>query len=392
MKKNITTYIRYACICGAACIMTLLSSCANVAENNNAVAYSGPFLQYDSLWAHADSYPEKIEIHYAKGLKVDYRADGIHVMISNPALKNSPTEEFVVKGDASKKRFICTTALQLGNFEILGIEDRIVGMNTLKSVFSPKILGQLADGRTVRVGKEGNFDLETVIATKPDYIFVSASKFGGFESLRECGVPLISHHGYKENDPLGQAEWIKLVGLLTGETRRANAVFADIEKKYKEISALVQKATKGKDLPTILSGRQIRDGWYVMGGKSYMAKIFHDAGARYVFADNGPVASETGGITLEFESVYARGINADFWQTDGLFDGEYTLDVLQTEDARYADIKAFKDKHVLFCNLSQAPYRELGALEPHRILADYVKALHPEVLPAYSPKYYKLLR
>ena len=69
------------------------------------------------------------------------------------------------------------------------------GMNSLKNVFSPKIKQQLAEGKTVRVGKEGNFDLEAVIASKPDYIFVSASKYGGFESLKECGIPLISHHG-----------------------------------------------------------------------------------------------------------------------------------------------------------------------------------------------------
>ena len=29
-------------------------------------------------------------------------------------------------------RFICTTALQLGNFEVLGMEDKIVGINSLK--------------------------------------------------------------------------------------------------------------------------------------------------------------------------------------------------------------------------------------------------------------------
>lgn len=374
----------------ASCI---LFSCANMADNGRGTAYSGPFLQYDSLWAKADTYSEKIEIHYAKGLRVDYRADGIHIFIMNPALEGSTAEEFIIKGDASKKRFICTTALQLGNFEILGIENRIVGINSLKNVFSPRMLDQLANGTTVKVGKEGNFDLEAVTAAKPDYILVSASKFGGFESLRESGIPLIPHHGYKETDPLGQAEWIKLIGLLTGETRRANAVFGDIEKKYNDIKATVKRlVARNKKLPTVLSGRQIRDGWYVMGGKSYMAQMFSDAGAKYVFAEDSSVGNETGGITLDFETAYARGINADFWQTDGSFDGDFTLDVLQTEDERYATIAAFKNQHVLFCNFAKTPYRELGALEPHRILADFVKAFHPEVLPDYTPKYYHLIK
>ena len=370
--------------------LLLFSSCTNVATDNN-VAFTGPFLQYDSLWAHSGTYSDKVEIKYAKGLKVDYREDGIHVFISNPDPKarNSKTEEVVLTGKESQKRFICTTALQLGNFEVLGMEERIVGMNSLKNVFSPKIKQQLTDGKTVRVGKEGNFDLEAVIASKPDYIFVSASKYGGFESLKECGIPLISHHGYRETDPLGQAEWIKLIGLLTGETRRANAVFEDIESKYNAIKAKVALVVaKKKNLPTILSGRQIRDGWYVMGGKSYMARIFADAGVDYIMKD----MDETGGTALDFESVYAKGINADFWQIDGTFNDEFTLSDLTVEDARYGDIKAYKDQHVLFCNFAKTPYRELGGLEPHRLLSDFVKAFYPEVLPNYTPKYYKLMK
>lgn len=383
----------------------IISSCANNAGNSSDVAFKGPFLQYDSVWANSGKYSEKVEIKYAKGLKVEYRKDGIHVFISNPDpnVKNAKTEEVVINVNEndndnqnknenknkrnSLKRFICTTALQLGNFEVLGMEDRIVGMNSLKNVFSPKIKQQLNDGTTVKVGKEGNFDLEAVIATKPDYIFVSASKYGGFETLKECGIPLIPHHGYKETHPLGQVEWIKLIGLLTGEVKRANAVFADVEAKYMEIKSKVAKVTHNKKLPTILSGRQIRDGWYVMGGKSYMARIFADAGADYIMKNT----DETGGVTLDFETVYARGINADFWQTDGTFDDEFTLGDLETEDARYADIAAFKKKHVLFCNFAHTPYRELGGLEPHILLSDFVKAFHPEILPQYTPKYYNVL-
>lgn len=78
-------------------LMGVLSACTNVA-NDNSVAFTGPFLQYDSLWAHSGTYSEKVEIKYAKGLKVDYREDGIHVFISNPDPKarNSKTEEVVI--------------------------------------------------------------------------------------------------------------------------------------------------------------------------------------------------------------------------------------------------------------------------------------------------------
>lgn len=341
----------------------------------------------DSAWNDTAEVSDTIRIQYAKGLKVDYQSDGIHVSISNPdpAAKHDKAQEILVTKPC--RRFICTTALQLGNFEVLGLEDCIVGMNSLRNLFSPRVKAQMENGQTVQIGKEGNFDLETVIASRPDFIFVSVSKHGGFEGLKDCGIPLIPHHGYKETDPLGQAEWIKLIGLLTGETRRANAVFADIEKKYLTLKDEVARHASDS-LPTIMSGRQLRDGWYIVGGRSYMAQLFKDAGVRYVMADN----EESGGTTLDFEAAYARGVEADFWQTDGSFDGDFTLQTLAEEDERYATMKAFKAQKVLFCNLSQTPYRELAAVQPHLILADFVKAFHPELLPHYETKYYKLIK
>lgn len=363
----------------------VLVSCGDRRAQTSFISADELFQQHDSILGHADEFSDSIQILYAKGLKVSYEEDGIHVFISNPdpAVKHSSVEEFVITKPSS--RFICTTALQLGNFEVLGLEDKIVGMNSLKNLFSPKMKQQLNDGSTVKIGKEGNFDLETVIAAKPDYIFVSASKHGGFEALKDCNIPLISHHGYKEVTPLGQAEWIKLIGLLTGETKRANAVFADIEKKYLALKEEVK--ADSLNTPSVISGRQMRDGWYIVGGKSYMAQIFQDAGADYIMKDN----EDSGGTTLDFEAVYARGVRAEFWQTDGSFEGNFTLATLAEEDERYATMEAFKNKKVIFCNLAKTPYRELAGVQPHLVLADFVKAFHPEILPNYQPKYYQLI-
>ena len=372
-----------------AATLLLLGSCATSQDGKRELISDQLFHDQDSVLAHTQNYSDTIKIKYAKGLQVDYRSDGIHVTITNPdpAVKTCKPQHLVIKKSSS--RFICTTALQLGNFEVLGLEDKIVGINSLRHIFSLKMLDQLENGKTIEIGKEGNFDLEAVMAARPDYILVSASKYGGFEALKECGIPLVLHHGYKETNPLGQAEWIKLIGLLTGETRRANAVFSDIEHKYLTLKNEVEKEYKGKKkLPTVISGRQIRDGWYIVGGKSYMAQIFKDAGADYIMKDN----NESGGVTLDFEAVYAKGIHADFWQTDGTSNGGYSLKDLAAEDSRYATMDAYKNKHVIFCDLSQTPYRELAGIQPHFLLADFVKAFHPELLPHYTPKYYQIIK
>ncbi len=371
-----------------ALLSLLLTSCGGGAHVAKEITADSLFsIPTDSLFAHLDEYSDTIIISYAKGLKVEYREDGVHVFISNPQDEGeAKATEIVVTKPSS--RFICMTALQLGNFEALQLEDKVVGIPSLNYLFSSVVNAQVEQGTTVRIGKEGNFDIESVIAAQPDFIFVSASKHGGYESVKDCGIPLIPHHGYKETNPLGQAEWIKLVGLLTGESRRANAVFASIEQKYNQLKSEVAALPDLVKRPTVVSGRQLRDGWYIVGGRSYMAAIFADAGADYIMKDN----EETGGTTLDFELMYAKGMEADFWQTDGSFDGDFTLADLAAEDERYADLRAYKEKRVMFCNLSQTPYRELSPVEPHILLADFVKAFHPEVLPKYQPKYYKLMK
>ena len=376
-------------LCSLILIAVAFLSCATAQDSKRELISDQLFHDQDSILNHVAEYSDTIRIKYAKGLKVSYQPDGVHVTVSNPdpAAKNSRPQTIVIKKPA--RRFVCTTALQLGNFEVLGLEDDIVAINTLRHIFSLQMLDQIDRGKTVQIGREGNFDIEAVMAAKPDYILVSASKYGGFESLKECGIPLIPHHGYKETSPLGQAEWIKLVGLLTGETRRANAVFSDIENKYLTLKNEVEKTcqTKAK-LPTVVSGRQLRNGWYFVGGKSYMAQLFKDAGANYIMKDN----PESGGVTLDFETVYAKGIHADFWQTDGTSSTPFTLQTLAAEDARYATMDAWKNKRVVYCDLGQTPYRELAGVQPHFMLADFVKAFHPELLPHYTPKYYQLLK
>ncbi len=339
----------------------------------------------DSLEWEAGNPGDTVEIRYARGLAVSYQGDGIHVVLSDPDPGGSgESQEIVVTGPA--RRFICTTALQLGNFEALGLEDIVVGINSLRSLFSPAVRERIASGDVVTIGREGVFDVEKVIEARPDYVLVSASKNGGFDVLRDCGARIVPHHGYRETDPLGQAEWIKLIGILAGETRRANAAFAAIERKYLALKERV--AALDERRPTVASGRQLREGWYVVGGKSYMARMFSDAGADYVMSSNG----SSGGVTMDFEAAYAASHDAEFWQIDGRSQGGFTLGDLAAEDARYATMDAFRQGKVLFCNLAEVPYRELSPVEPHIVLADFVKAFHPGLLPGYEPKYYKAIK
>lgn len=280
---------------------------------------------------------------------------------------------------------ICMTTLQMSNFIKLNATDRIVGMTSTRFLFNEPLKEQLKESTTKRIGIEGEFDTEIIMALNPEIILVSPFKRGGYEAIRNLDIPLISFLGYKESSPLGQAEWIKFTAMLLGLEEQANEQFEEIEKRYLELKALVESVS---GQPTVMSGELHSGNWYVVGGNSYPAQLFRDAGASYFMKND----DESGGFYVDFETVYSQGANTDYWRIVNSYNGAFSYDALRQSDARYADFKAFKDKKVIYCNLRETPFYENTPVEPEVVLADLIKIFHPTLLPEHTPVYYDLLK
>ena len=283
------------------------------------------------------------------------------------------------------KSTICMTALQLSNFTVLNAHDVVKGITGTKNLFNQDILERVKDGRIVKIGMEGEFDTELILAATPDVIFISPSKRGGYDAISETGITLVPHLGYQETDPLGQAEWVKLVGMFIGREKEANTLFDGIEKRY---NGLKEKTQHVDQRPTVFSGEMHYGTWHAVGGKNYLAQIFRDAGAEYVINDD-----ETSGENLEFEKMYALAANADYWRILNSFPGEFSYEALKASEQRNALFKAFKERKVIYCNMCKQPYYEITPVEPDVLLKDFVAIFHPELVePDYEGKYYRLMR
>jgi len=282
------------------------------------------------------------------------------------------------------KRTICMTALQLSNFTILDAHDVVKGLTGTKNLFNKDILARVKDGRIVKIGMEGNFDTEMVLAANPDVIFISPSKRGGYDAIKETGITLVPHLGYQELDPLGQAEWIKFVGMFIGKEREANEVFTGISDRYQ---ALKETASKSASRPTVFSGEMHYGNWHAVGGKNYLAQIFRDAGAEYVINDE-----ETAGENLEFEKMYSLAAKADYWRILNSFPGDFSYKALQASEPRNELFQAFKERKVIYCNMKKQAYYEISPVQPDVLLKDFVAIFHPDLVePDYAPTYYRLL-
>ena len=293
------------------------------------------------------------------------------------------------------QRCICMTALQLSNFTALDAHDRVTGITGTKNLFNADILQRVSDGRIVKIGMEGNFDTELVMAAQPDVIFISPFKRGGYEAIKESGVTLVPHLGYKELSPLGQAEWVKFIGMFIGREQLANDIFQGIEQRYNTLKAKVdslnsQPSTLNSQpsTPTVTSGEMHYGTWHAVGGKNYLAQIFRDAGADYVLHDD-----ETAGEDLEFEKMYALSAEADYWRILNSHPGNFTYDDLRSREPRNELLRAFRERKVIYCNMQQTPYYEITPVEPDVLLKDFVAIFHPELVePGYKGKYSQLLK
>ncbi len=388
--------MRKGLLLGMAAVAVLASACSGKGARTNSGTGDG-----------AKDSVVSIEVKYATGFCVRDSADVRLVEVGAPTLQSSTaslrqggkyhfalvhSDDVAVPEGYTKVRVpitstICMTALQLSNFTILDAHDVVKGLTGTKNLFNKDILARVKDGRIVKIGMEGNFDTEMVLAANPQVIFISPSKRGGYDAIKETGITLVPHLGYQELNPLGQAEWMKFIGMFIGKEREANEVFAGIEGRYQQLKSQTSNL-KPEDRPTVTSGEMHYGNWHAVGGKNYLAQIFRDAGADYVINDE-----ETSGENLEFEKMYALAANADYWRILNSFPGEFSYEALKAAEPRNELFKAFKERKVIYCNMKQQPYYEISPVEPDVLLKDFVAIFHPELVePDYKPKYYKLLK
>ena len=345
---------------------------------------------------------------YAKGFTVHTLDNGVRLVdVADPqddedrmpvdyhfALVQKGTEAEVPEGytrvEVPVERTIVMTMLQLSNFTALDGLDAVKGITGTKNLFNRDIRQRVEDGRMVKIGMEGNFDTELILAAHPEVIFISPFKRGGYDAIKETGITLIPHLGYKELTPLGQAEWIRFVGLFIGKEQEADSIFAGIEQRYNDLKEKVANGSPDSQggAPTVFSGEMHGGNWYAVGGRNSLAQIFRDAGAQYVF-DN----DDTGGVNVEFEEMYAAAANADYWRILNSYEGDFSYEALKASEPRNELFKAFKEKKVIYCNMKQTPYYEKSPVMPDVLLSDLVAIFHPELMPAdYEPTFYRMLK
>ena len=349
---------------------------------------------------------ERVTVRYARGFSIRYANKYKFVSIISPFEKTADTIRYVLvqrgtpppKGYAPSqiieiplRRLVAMSSMHVGLAAFLGAEDLLVGLGSLKYVSSPNVIARIDAGKIQEVGQGQSINNELLIAMQPDLLMAMGSptaRLDRYRTLRDAGVSVLINSEWVETTPLGRAEWVKLLAALLNKETLVNQKFARVEREYNRLAALTRTVPR----PTIISGMNSKDAWFVPDADSYMTRFFQDAGGKYPWANR----RTTGSLPLSFEAVYPVALTADYWLNVSMATVDSKQAVL-ANDARYADFKAFKTG-AIFGYTKRVNSRggndfwESGAVNPHLVLADLIKILHPELLPKHQLVYYKQLR
>lgn len=276
-------------------------------------------------------------------------------------------------------------SLHCGMINELGKAEVITGICDVHYNADLQLKKRVEEGDVADLGSSFMPDVEKIISIAPDVIIVSPYKDKGEDKVSRLGIPVIEMADYMESVPLARTEWIKFLSMLFCCEDVADSLFRETEMQYNRLAEIGRSA---KTRPTLFCELKTGGVWYQPGGDSYMAQLYRDAGIDYLWSDN----KDKGSISLSFEEVLARGVDADLWMMKYADECDKTLTSLKEEYPLYENFAAYKQKSVWGVNALKVPFYEEMPLYPHYVLRDLLIIAHPEkFLPTDTTRYYKRL-
>ena len=336
-------------------------------------------------------------ILYARGFTIQHFTDYTSVEVRDPWDSTRILQRYLLvdrgalmPGDLPKgtvvrtpvKNIVVYTSVHAAIIDQLGEADKVIGVCEPRYMDTPSIQEGLRVGKIADLGEATAPNIEKIIDIGAEIIIASPFQNAGYGPAEKLGIPIIEAADYMESLPLGRTEWIRFYGLLFGKEVMADSIFRETEDRYLELKELAKTDT---NRPTVISEKKFGSSWYMPAGDSYVAHLYNDAGADYIFKD----LPGAGSTPLAFETVLDKAIHADMWLIKYNQTNDMTYKDLRTEYTPYENFDAFKNRRIYTCNTGIVPYYEEFPIHPDYLLKDLVWVFHPELLPGYTPRYYR---
>ncbi|HET9570977.1 MAG TPA: ABC transporter substrate-binding protein [Bacteroidales bacterium] len=344
-----------------------------------------------------------MQIRYAVGFKVDYFKHYKRIILSDPWKKGAElVRYYLIENDSVRvpadgiririplRSLVSGSCTQYTFLEQLGVLSSVKGICDAKTIYNASLRRAVQSGSVVDLGDPFQLNVERCLVLKPEALLMNSfnQQDEHLARIRESGIPVLYDNEWMESDLLGRAEWIRFVSCFFNQEALAERLFQSVSINYERLKKLA--ATSLMKKPEVLSGDDFRGTWYLPGGKSYTAQLFSDAGASYKYQSD----TTTGSRPFTFEQVLKDFNRADVWV--GVTNGA-SLDALRSFDERYTLFESFRRGNVFAYTNRTTPeggndFWESAVANPDKLLSDYIKAFHPELLPDAPWHYLRKLR
>ena len=270
----------------------------------------------------------------------------------------------------------------------LSLDDRLIAVGGRQS-WSDDTAARVDRGTLAQIGYTWHQapNLEVLVARPPDALLTRLVNLDHATSLaraRSLGIPVVPMFSWAEPTYLGDAEWIKLIGVLFGAESKAvehfDAIVAGVN-AAKRRAAEASLAGKTKALWAYYAGNQR---WIVHNGGKEGAWLA-DAGAEDL-ARRLQLPWSDGGTPISTERLLEIAPDADVW----IIGDPHSVDDAGTQlppAAVLSRIKAWRERRMFHTYRLRKPERNafawysLAPLQPDRVLHDLVSALYPHATP-----------
>lgn len=303
----------------------------------------------------------------------DYKLLQRYVFTEDPELVIHDKNVTVIHVPVEDAAYLSSTFL--GMVALTKSYETVKACSNANWIYDSILYKMYLDGKITDLGNDLTVNPEAIVSKRPDivmkYIYKSEDPID--KIISGAGIPIIYNIEFMEQHPLGRAEWIKLVGAMTGKKRLADSVFNQIVKNYKHYASLVKNV---KSKPKVLHGSSYKGTWYIAGGKSYIASLLKDAGADYHWFYD----STSGSIPISFENIILNQRDADMW----IGANAQSLEEILKTEPRCEIFEAFRNEKVYHYNKKLNPnggidYYESGVVRPDLLLRDFLLILHPSL-------------
>jgi iron complex transport system substrate-binding protein len=339
-------------------LMNLLFSCEEKKENSN------PF-------------SEKNIVEFASNLRIYEKGNSTKIEILSPETGKTEQTWWISKEASEKENHIkspCSKMVTLSSTHVgmlakLNCISSIVGVTNELYVYNPELLKRIHAKKVIEVGEEGQIPVESILKSGCKLILYSGfgKEFPHSEQLKKVGIYALVNYDWREIHPLGKAEWILLFGYLTGKEKEAKQYYQQVKQEYLEMK---KQAKSYKNKPSVLSGNLVGDTWFAPAGGSFNAELISDANTNYVYAKT----EGTGSLALSMEKILTDNSKTDFWINPGM--------------PSKAKLFGFQEKLKFLGPVARNPiydysksgnrYWEMSAVEPQKVLSDYIQIFHSE--------------